>query len=66
MKNSQKASRSPLRTHAADVLRRARKVPIGPARNDLRQLAVALLRLEKVGFQATVYDGSTAVEHLRR
>jgi hypothetical protein len=38
---------SPLRKHATDVLRRARKLPVGPDRNDLRQLAIGLLWLEK-------------------
>jgi hypothetical protein len=44
---------TPIRRHAADVLRRARKLPIGHARNDLRQLAMGLLWLEKKGPQAT-------------
>jgi hypothetical protein len=43
---------SPLRRQAADVLRRARQLPVGHARNDLRQLAVGLLWLEKRGFVA--------------
>jgi hypothetical protein len=38
---------SPLRKHAIDVIRRARKLTVGPDRNDLRQLAVGLLWLEK-------------------
>src|SRR5882757_7271185 len=38
---------SPLRRHAADALRRARKLPVGHARNDLRQLATGLLWLER-------------------
>jgi hypothetical protein len=42
---------SPLRRQAADVLRRARKLPAGNDRNDLRQLAVGLLWLEKKGPQ---------------
>jgi hypothetical protein len=40
---------SPLRRHAADALRRARKLPVGHARNDLRQLATGLLWLERRG-----------------
>jgi hypothetical protein len=40
---------SPIRRQAADVLRRARKLPIGHDRNDLRQLAVGLLWLERKG-----------------
>jgi hypothetical protein len=42
---------SPLRRQAADVLRQARKLPAGHDRNDLRQLAVGLLWLEKRGLQ---------------
>lgn len=40
---------SPLRRHAADALRRARELPVGHARNDLRQLAIGLLWLERGG-----------------
>jgi hypothetical protein len=40
---------TPLRKHAADALDRARKLPIGPSRNDLRQLAIGLRWLEKEG-----------------
>jgi hypothetical protein len=47
---------SPLRKHAADALGRARKLPIGRARNDLRQLAMGLLWLEKNGVPSTVQD----------
>ncbi|MET4208204.1 hypothetical protein ABIB95_003016 [Bradyrhizobium sp. LA2.1] len=45
---------SPLIIHAAQVLRRARKLPVGPARDDLRQLAQGLLRLHKTGVRADV------------
>jgi hypothetical protein len=38
---------SPLRRHAADALRRARKLPIGHERDDLRQLGAGLLWLDK-------------------
>jgi len=38
---------SPLRQQAADALRRARQLPVGPDRNDLRQLAFGLLALDK-------------------
>jgi hypothetical protein len=47
MKRPQDMHASPLRKHAADALRRARKLPVGHARNDLRQLAVGLLWLER-------------------
>ena len=40
---------SALEKQAADALRRARKLPVGPARNDLRQLAMGLLWLERNG-----------------
>ncbi|MET3973048.1 hypothetical protein ACVWXN_000441 [Bradyrhizobium sp. i1.4.4] len=46
--------KAPLIIHAAQVLRRARKLPVGPARNDLRQLARGLLRLHKAGVRANV------------
>ena len=38
----------------AQVLRRARKLPIGPARNDLRQLARALTNLHRTGIPVNV------------
>ena len=50
----------PIRRQAADALRRARRLPIGHARNDLRQLAIGLLWLEKRGFVAIVEDRDTA------
>jgi hypothetical protein len=52
---------SPLRLHAAAVLRRARKLPIGHDRNDLRQLARGLLWLEKKNLHATQTDRITAI-----
>ena len=38
---------APLREQAANALRRARKLPPGPYRNDLRQLGIGLLALYK-------------------
>jgi hypothetical protein len=35
------------RRQAADVLKRARRLPVGPDRNDLRQLAISLLALDR-------------------
>jgi hypothetical protein len=52
---------SAIRRHAADALRRARKLPIGHARNDLRQLALGLLWLERRGFVATAANGEIAL-----
>lgn len=40
---------TPLRQQAADALRRARRLPVGQDRNDLRQLAINLLDLERRG-----------------
>jgi hypothetical protein len=37
---------APIRKQATDALRRARKLPVGPHRNDLRQLAIGLRQLE--------------------
>ena len=48
--------RSRLEEHAADALRRARKLPVGPARNDLRQLAAGLLWLHRRGMTAVMED----------
>jgi hypothetical protein len=56
---------SPLRRHAADALRRARRLPIGHARNDLRQLALGLLWLEKRGFVATPENGEIVLEKMK-
>jgi len=43
---------SALEQQAADVLRRARRLPVGAHRNDLRQLAVGLLWLHRDGMDA--------------
>ena len=43
---------SSLKHQAADALRRARKLPVGSDRNDLRQLAVVLLWLHRHGMEA--------------
>jgi hypothetical protein len=56
MKQPKGVAISLLRRHAADTLRGARKLPIGHARNELRQLAVCLLWLEKKGMTARVQD----------
>jgi hypothetical protein len=40
--------------HVAQVLRRARKLPVGQARSDLRQLARGLLKLHRDGLRANV------------
>jgi hypothetical protein len=48
---SEQRPNSIIRQQVADVLRRARKLPVGPHRNDLRQLAMGLLWLEKHGFK---------------
>jgi hypothetical protein len=50
----QKELHSPLYRHVADVLSRARKLPVGPSRNDLRQLAVGLRWLERNGMASKV------------
>lgn len=43
---------SALEKQAADALRRARRLPVGSARNDLRQLAMGLLWLHRHGMDA--------------
>ena len=52
---------SALRTHAAEALRQARRLPIGHDRNDLRQLAIGLLWLEKKGLRAAALDRITSM-----
>jgi hypothetical protein len=52
---------SPLRRHAAEALRRARKLPIGHARNDLRQLAMGLLWLQKRQVHTKVQERVAAI-----
>jgi len=47
----ERPSDTPLRLQVVNVLRRARKLPVGPDRNDLRQLAMGLRWLEKNGFE---------------
>lgn len=43
-----------LRDRAAQALRQARKLPIGKARNDLRQAAMLFLDLDRNGLHADV------------
>jgi hypothetical protein len=45
---------------AVDALRRARKLPVGPYRNDLRQLAMGLRWLDK-RLNDTMRDRTTAI-----
>jgi hypothetical protein len=54
---------SPLREQAANTFLRARKLPKGPYRNDLRQLGVGLLRLYKMGLRANVAIIEKATAH---
>jgi hypothetical protein len=56
---------SSLRQQRLDVLRRARKLPPGPDKADLRQLALGLRYLEIQGFQAKVQDRVSALEAFR-
>jgi hypothetical protein len=52
---------SPLRRHAADALRRARKLPIGHERNDLRQLSLGLRWLENKNMDPSTLHRLNAV-----
>lgn len=45
---------APLIRQVTDALQRARKLPVGAARNDLRQLAKGLLKLHRAGLRADV------------
>jgi hypothetical protein len=53
---------SPRRKHAADALRRARKLPVGHSRNDLRQLAMGLLGLDKQRFHVGAQQSDTSTK----
>jgi hypothetical protein len=55
---------SPLEQQAAEALRRARRLPVGAHRNDLRQLAVGLLWLHRKGMVALVEDRRATLELL--
>ena len=54
MKEPRDVATSLLRKHAADALRRARKLPVGHARNNLRQLAMGLVWLDRKRMPAKV------------
>jgi hypothetical protein len=56
---------SSLRRQAADALRRARKLPVGHARNDLRQLAIGLLWLEKRGYVTIAEDRAITLRAMK-
>jgi len=45
---------TPLIEGAARVLRQARKLPIGKARNELRHLARIMIKLHRIGFRANI------------
>lgn len=47
---------SPLELQVADVLRRARQLPVGSGRNDLHQLAAGLLLLRRRGMNALMEE----------
>jgi hypothetical protein len=49
-----------LEKQAADALRRARRLPVGAARNDLRQLAMGLLWLHRNGMDALMRQRPTS------
>jgi hypothetical protein len=51
----------PLREQAAEALRRARQLPVGPERNELRQIAIGLLWLEKKRTKTSVQLASKAL-----
>ena len=52
---------SSLELQVADVLRRARRLPIGARRKDLHQLATGLLVLRQRGMDALLQDRRAAM-----
>jgi hypothetical protein len=61
--NTLNTAPSPIREQAANTLLRARKLPPGPYRNDLRQLGVELLWLYKLGLRTDVQVFGKGVIH---
>jgi hypothetical protein len=61
-----KHQRSHVEEQAADALRRARKLPVGPTRNDLRQLAMGLLWLHRNGMEALVENRIRSLRSVER
>ena len=57
---------SPLEKQTRDALRRARRLPIGAERNDLRQLAMGLLWLHRNGMDALIKERSHPLPENRR
>jgi hypothetical protein len=57
---SSKRELSPLEKQAVDALRRARRLPLGPHRNDLRQLAMGLLMLHRHGMGAVARQNASS------
>jgi hypothetical protein len=57
---------SPLRRHAADALRRARRLPVGHARNDLRQLATGLIWLDRRGLAEKIKATAAALNEIKK
>jgi hypothetical protein len=51
---------SALEKQAADALRRARRLPVGAGRNDLRQLAMGLLWLHRNGMDTLMKQRPTS------
>jgi hypothetical protein len=60
MKEPKDVATTLLRKQAADALRRARELPVGHARNNLRQLAMGLLWLDRKRMRAGVQDRPNA------
>jgi hypothetical protein len=60
---SEKPTKAPIIVHVRDVLCRARKLPIGAARNDLRQLARGLLKHHRAGMRANVRIIEKPMQH---
>jgi len=56
---------SPIRKQAADALRRARKLPAGPHRNGLRQLAMGRRWFKKQGFEAATRNHVAGLQFFR-
>jgi hypothetical protein len=65
MKHPSDKAVSPIRKQATDALLRARELPVGPHRNDLRQLAMGLRWLEKQNLKTMAGARATALQAIR-
>jgi hypothetical protein len=65
MKTASNIATPSLRRWAAEALKQARRLPVGPARNELRQLAICLVWLERKGHATKVLDHTEIIQSIK-